>query len=265
MTSFRRPNASIVGSSINLTAVPAVLSGIWDKNEHYTLVGSNNWFNLGGLTMTYNFTSNNATAVFDGVTLIGNCPGGEGAIVRAGGTYSVSSTNRRNGGIVGGDGGTNPSGGNSGAGGSIGGIAGITGTSQTPVLADGLGTALTGIGGYTLTNFGRGGGGNNANNGVQGGPGQNYGGGGGGGGSQFGVYFYQGGAGAGGAIVFQYTSNGLPYYRIAPQSAGAGSYTFPGLTTFVKIWAIGAGSTGFANVNGAFGGGAGGTAWCEFT
>ena len=211
---------------------------------------------FGGTTVTWNFTSNNATAVFSGVTVTGNTSG-----TQSGGTYSVSSTSYPNGGSNGGAGGYTGNGaaGAGGVGGGIGGVDGGYSPFYAPVgHADvsGLDAASTAAGYGSFGNSGAGSGGQAAAS-----AGSFAGGGGGGGGFEYG-HGGPGGAGGNAGIVIKYVSAGTNYYQVVNQSAGSGSFTFPTPTAYVKIWAIGKGTDG--GYGASVGGGAGGVAWCEF-
>ena len=201
---------------------------------------------FGGTTVTWNFTSNNATAVFSSVTITGNTSG-----TQSGGTYSVSSTSYPNGGSNGGAGGV---------GGGIGGVDGGYSPFYAPVgHADvsGLDAASTAAGYSSFGSSGPGSGGQAPASP----PGYFAGGGGGGGGFEYGRGG-PGGAGGNAGIVIKYVSAGTNYYQVVNQSAGSGSFTFPTPTAYVKIWAIGKGTDG--GYGASVGGGAGGVAWCEF-
>lgn len=252
----RRPNGSIVGASvIPTTTYPSNVYGLWDKNEQASLVSANLWTGYGGLSLSYNFTSNTSVTLL-GVNIIGN----NGTTGGAGGSYSITNnTNGYNsGGVAGGQtAGTRPLAG--GAGGSIGGVNSINDyTTGTPADISGLDAVITALG-YSATNFGRGG------NGAYGGssqPGQFAGGGGGGGNNGIGNGLTYAASGGNGAIVIQYISAGVTNNQIINQSSGSGSIILAGGTIYIKIWAIGRGGDGVAY--GGAGGGAGGVAWCEF-
>jgi hypothetical protein len=210
-----------------------------------------------GYIVTYNFTSNNATAVFNGITITGNYSG-----TSSGGTYSVSTTSYSNGGSNGGAGGATGIGppGAGGVGGSIGAADGGGSYFASPPghnNISGLDAAVVGAG-YN-SSFGNGGAGSGSQAAASGG---NFaGGGGGGGGFEYGRGG-PGGSGGNAAIVLQYIVSGTNTYQVINQSAGSGSYTFPTATSYVKIWAVGRGSDG--GYGQSVGGGAGGVAWCEF-
>jgi hypothetical protein len=256
----RRPNGSIVGANnISLTTYPTTISGIWDKNEHASLVSANLWSGYGGLSLSYNFTSNIATIIFNGGTVkglvggTGSGPGGgPGGI---GGSYSITGSGYSNSGGV--NGGTGPSGGAASF--SPGGASIGTDTDLQSIASN-----------LSYSNFGSGGSGAQVNGGnINGGPGYFAGGGGGGGATASGGNQPPGGAGSNAGIAFKYIAQGTTYYQIVNQSAGSGSFTLPGGTVYVKIWAIGHGGDGGTggggtNVCGA-GGGGGGIGWAEFT
>jgi len=230
----------------------------------------------GGLTLTYTFTSDVATATFGGLTIVGN----PGSGYNAGGTYSVTGTatvqgTLTNGGANGGNGELGTTSALNGAGGTGGGIGTYNATSVIEGHNDvnGLFAAVTGAG-TSSSNFGKGayGGaeytGSVAHNGTVG---FFAGGGGGGGGGGNGTSFYgAGAAGGNAAIVFQYQIAGTNYYQLVNESSGAGSFTFPTGTNYVQIWAIGkgasgsSGSFGSSNAGGGNGGKAGGVAWATF-
>ena len=230
--------------------------------------------------VTYNFTSNIATATILGYTIVGN-PG----VVTAGGTASVSgsattgypgtilsgSVTGGNGGsgvfVRGGGGGGGIGGGNGGSGAGAGGAAVNIGTSPDDLFS----AVDLAIGAGTSTLFGDGGRGGDTFA-VSAGNGQFAGGGGGGGGGT-GSSFTAPGTGANAAIVIKYIIAGVTYAVVINQSgavsgggggavSSAGTFTFPPNTTYAKIWAIGAGKTGIpgGGSNGD-GGGAGGVGW----
>jgi hypothetical protein len=213
----------------------------------------------GGQVLSYDFTSNNATASFYGVTITGNYGASPGL-----GTYTITNNNGYGSGVNGGLG-LAGSGNTGGDGGAIG-QNGVTG--RTGADVSGLFAAVSGAG-TSLSNFGAGGGSKSGSTSTPGNPGFFAGGGGGGNcppqlnGSS------TGGTGANGAIVYQYQAGGT-YYGIVNQSAGAGSFTFPAGTTYVKIWCVGRGGNGgggYSNINGSgsgSGGRAGGVGYCEF-
>jgi hypothetical protein len=215
-----------------------------------------------GLTLVYDFTSNNATAAFFGVTITGNA-GGAGSISGGtGGTYSITNTNGNANGINGGNGyGSGGFGGNGTRGGSIGGgyNTGSNDISSSPSLYYAVGQA-----GYAGdSTFGSGGVGG-ANYGNAPGNGSFAGGGGGGGAYVGGGY----GVGGNAAIILYYVTNNYSYYQVINQSAGDGSFTFANSTRLVKIWAIGKGGNGNPGPGGAnsgAGGGGAGCAYCTFT
>ena len=111
------------------------------------------------------------------------------------------------------------------------------------------------INGGNATGFGAGGGGA----GYYGGNGGNgFLGGGGGGAAGFNGTARTGGNGGNGAIVLQMTISGTPTYNVLTSGT---SYSIPANTTFIKIWAIGAGGGGAgasADTTAGGGGGAGG-------
>ena len=257
----RRSNGSIVGSSIISTSIgPSSASGMWDKNEHYTLSGANLWPKYAGSSVIYNFTSNNTTATFYNVTISGLVGGNaSGSSYGAGGSFILTNPDNKAtliNGVDGGNGGTGVNNINGSSGGGIGGTAGSSGQGAPGAGQNisGLFTAVSGAG-TSLSNFGSGG--VQAQNGNFAG--------GGGGGAGF-LYYNPGGTGGNGAIVWEYKINGISYYGLINQSAGAGSFTFPNGTTYVKIWCIGKGGSGELTT-GSYkaGGGAGGVAYAVFS
>jgi hypothetical protein len=108
------------------------------------------------------------------------------------------------------------------------------------------------INGGNATGFGAGGGGA----GYYGGNGGNgFLGGGGGGAAGFNGTARTGGTGGDGAIVLQMTVSGTPTYNVLTSGT---SYSIPANTTFIKIWAIGAGGGGAGATTDATAGGGGG-------
>jgi len=189
----------------------------------------------GGLTLTYTFTSGVATASFGGKTIVGNPGSGQ----NGGGTYSITGTATvvgtiATGGANGGAGGNGATTGLSGGGGggAIGGnkggddTNGNAGTPATHTDVSGLFAAVTGSG-QSSSVFGNG---------------NQFAGGGGTGGSATTPSIPSSGGNA--AIVFQYQISGTNYFQLINSSSGNGSFTFPSLTNYVKIWAIGQGATG---------------------
>lgn len=212
---------------------------------------------FGGTIVTYNFTSNNSTAVFSGITLSGLAGGaGSGPGGGAGGTagsYTITGTGYISGGVAGNVGTAGGSASNSRTGASIG--------TDTELVA------IASAQGYS--SFGAGGSGAQVNGfPITGYAGAFAGGGGGSGATDSGGAQPAGGAGGNAGIVIKYISAGTSYYQVINQSGGSGSFTFPNPTAYVKIWAIGkggAGGTGGGGINVVGGsGGSGGIAYCEF-
>jgi hypothetical protein len=257
----RRSNGSIVGSPIiSISTNPSSASGMWDKNDHYTLSGASLWPKYAGASMVYDFISNNTSATFYNVYISGLVGGNaSGSSYGSGGSFIVSDLDKKTSLINGVDGGNGGSGVNNITGSSGGGIGGTAGSSGqgpggTGQNISGLFTAVSGAG-TSLSNFGSGG--VEAQNGNFAG--------GGGGGAGF-LSGYVGGTGGNGAIVWEYRISGTSYYGLRNQSAGAGSFTFPDGTSYVKIWCIGKGGSG-ALTTGSYkaGGGAGGVAYAVFS
>ena len=239
-------------------------------------------------TLTYNFTSSIATAVFYGLTIKGN-PGNLGAsgVQGAGGTggtgsiTGTSSVLSNSGTATGGDGGNGVNlvggGGGGGINGGAGGNgigAGGTGNNIGTAPNDLFSAVATALG--SSTNFGKGGvGGDRSFSGSQQ-PGSFAGGGGGGGGGT-GSSNFNGAVGANAGIVIKYTVNGVTYAVVINQNGtitggGGGIVTtattviFPALTTYVKIWCIGAGGQGGQGGGSeGGGGGAGGAGFADFS
>jgi hypothetical protein len=265
MTSFRRPNGSIIGSSVIPTSTsPSTAPGLWDKNEHYSLVGIGYWPGLAGSIVTYNFTSNISTATFFDTTLQGRFgASGSGSlrVASIGGTYTITAGSQHlttTSGVNGGNGsGTVSSGGYTygGGGGGIGGNSAIGTTGgATGYDFNGVWNALT-IAGYSPSgsSFGKGGNGSlqASENGAV------FGGGGGGRSDSYG-----GGAGGRAGIVIQC---GDLYATVIDSLSGSGSFTCPSGSTYVKIWCIGKGGNGSGGIYGHGGGGAaGGIAYARF-
>ena len=185
---------------------------------------------FGGTIVTYNFTSNNSTAVFSGITLSGLAGGaGSGPGGGAGGTagsYTITGTGYISGGVAGNVGTAGGSASNSRTGASIG--------TDTELVA------IASAQGYS--SFGAGGSGAQVNGfPITGYAGAFAGGGGGSGATDSGGAQPAGGAGGNAGIVIKYISAGTSYYQVINQSGGSGSFTFPNPTAYVKIWAIGKG------------------------
>jgi len=262
MGTRRRPNGSILGASvIPTTTFPYVAYGLWDKNEHNSLISVGYWPGFLGATVTYNFTSNIATATFFGTVLSGN-PGssGSGSSGGTGGSYTITNNSQHvttTAGINGGGGGAAYAVSGFDYGGAGGGIGGQTGSRGDTPAADfnSLWAAVT-LGGYTgNSSFGLGTHGGLSVN-IEAGHFA----GGGGGGVQPGYYL---GVGGNAAIVIQC---GNSYATVINQSSGAGTFTCPSGSTYVKIWCIGKGGSG-STYAGSFpggGGGAGGIAYARF-
>lgn len=259
---MRRINGSIIGPRITTGY------GMWSAYELFVKRVSNSLLtNYSNSTVTYSFTSNNATATFNGVTIIGyagNNGGNNGGGGGAGGTYSIVNNNGYGYGVNGGAGGTPTYGGNAngGGGGGIGGSDAGAGNGAFSIDMNQLFSVVTAAG-YN-DSFGRGGyaGGNGGALPIFAG--------GGGSGFSAGNAFDplpNANIGANAAIVLQYISINTTYSQVINQSSGDGSVSLPSGTSAVKIWAIGKGGNGGADggaLNGGGGGGAGGTAWCEF-
>jgi hypothetical protein len=230
--------------------------------------------------VTYNFTSNIATANILGYTVVGNpgsgVNGGTGAVtgsVTAGypGTILSGSVTGGNAGVgqfnKGGGGGGGIGGGAGGNGGGAGGNAINIGTSPEDLFS----VVNLAIGAGTSTLFGDGGRGGDTFM-VAAASGQFAGGGGGGGGGT-GSSYEAPGAGANAGIVIKYIVAGVTYAVAINQSgvvtggggralSSAGVFTFPPNTTYMKIWCIGKGVTGDpGGGNNGNGGGAGGVGW----
>jgi hypothetical protein len=278
MTSFRRQNGSIVGSNIiPLSINPSSLSGLWDKNEQYSLVGANLWPSgkYSGLVLSYSFTSGAASVSFSNVTITGNAGSNTSVYTSgAGGTFTVTNNNGFCGGVNGGAGGSGRqpmSSGNGAGGGAPGGGVGTTATSGS------TGASFTDVSGFLASyasagytagaSFGKGGNGSTSIGGVGNIPG-----GGGGGGGNNASGYTAGGLGAAGMILIKYTVYGVTSYQVINQASGNGSITFPVGTSYVKTWAIGQGGRGGQgdsdSTNGIYytgaGGGGGGFAYGEF-
>ena len=210
-------------------------------------------------TLTYNFTSNIATVVYDNVTIAGNPGSGQ-----TGGDGSVSGSSTLlstlNSGSVSGGNGAPPNGTSNrfgGGGGAIGGASTSTVTGATAIDVSGFFTA----GG----SGGKGGNGGESGGTEDGGAGGYAGAGGGGvGGGYSGAL---GGVGGNASILIQYRIDTTYYSTAINQSSGAGSFTFPSTTNYVKIWCVGRGANGTrgdSSFSSKPGGGAGGVAYAVF-
>jgi hypothetical protein len=279
MTSLRRQNGSIVGSSvIPVTTGPSVAYGVWDKNEQYSLIGANLWptGKYSFMTITYNFTSNNSTVSFNGVTIAGNAGTSSNTSESgSGGTYTITNNNGLCGGTNGGAGGAGRvllsffTGSGAGGGAAGGGVGGNYTSGSGAPFSDISGfLAAYAAAGYTAgANFGKGGNGSTSvgNNG-------NVPGAGGGGAGNPSSGYTAGGTGAAAMILITYTQYSSVIYQLVNQASGAGSITLPQGTSYVKAWAIGNGGGGgegdmdltnnIYRVGG--GGGGGGFAYGEF-
>ena len=245
------------------------------------------------ITMSYNFTSNIATAVINNITIVGNpgsgTSGGTGSVTGTSSTLSTSGT------VTGGTG-TQPYGSSNQNGGLGGGINGAStawpgngpgsSTRRDPTLGLDQGTspntlfqtyntALS----TSLTSIGNGAAGGTSGGTTDGDAGTFIGGGGGGvGGGYSGAL---GGAGGNAGIVIQYQiTNDATVYAAVINSSGvvsgggggvtisAGVATFPSTINSIRVWCIGRGANG-TNGNSGFlsqaGGGAGGTGWAVFS
>jgi hypothetical protein len=195
---------------------------------------------FGNQVIAYDFNSNNANLTFFGTTITGSYSSATLAPIANNNGYAA--------GVLGGVGsaGFGTSGG---GGGGIGnGDNGYSSSGAPAIDVSGLFAVATSLG-YTST-FGDGGG--DRSNG-------NFPGGGGGGGAGFGA----GGPGVGGnaGIAYQYkTANGFISNTIINSSSGAGSFTVPIGTVYVKAWAIGRGRSGGIGDSIGGGGGSGGLA-----
>ena len=257
----RRPNGSIVGANvIPTTTYPSTAYGIWDKNEQYSLNGIGYWPGFGGAIVTYSFTSNYASATFFGTVLTGN-PGSSGYYVGGtGGGYSITNNSQHvtaTAGVNGGNGSSAQAVSGydyGGGGGGIGGSNSSAGSGAGGADFNGLWTAVT-LGGYTgSSTFGAG-----TSGGLSVTIQDGHFAGGGGGGVNPGYHL---GAGGNAAVVIQC---GDSYATVINQSSGAGSFTCPGGSTYVKIWCIGRGANGSTYVSfPGGGGGAGGMAYARF-
>jgi hypothetical protein len=241
-------NATIVDlttmTNFSYTGTPRIV------NTYTGAVGTRT-FNIGG---TAGANSNNIFSIttFEFVNTTGgngNASSGDDGGGGGGGIGGgVGTTVNVNGGYTGGA--ANTASGNSlftavtAAGYTIGSGAGAAGgTATSPTNA---------INGGNATGFGAGGGGA----GYYGGNGGNgFLGGGGGGAAGFNGTAKTGGNGGDGAIVLQMTVSGTPTYNVLTSGT---SYSIPANTTFIKIWAIGAGGGGAGASADSTAGGAGG-------
>ena len=241
-------NATIVDlttmTNFSYTGTPKIVNT-------YTFATGTRTFNIGG---TAGANSNNIFSITtfefvnttggDGNASSGDDGGGGGGGIGGG----VGTTVNVNGGYTGGA--ANTASGNSlftavtAAGYTIGSGAGAAGgTATSPTNA---------INGGNATGFGAGGGGA----GYYGGNGGNgFLGGGGGGAAGFNGTAKTGGNGGDGAIVLQMTVSGTPTYNVLTSGT---SYSIPANTTFITIWAIGAGGGGAGAAADSTAGGAGG-------
>jgi hypothetical protein len=252
-------NGSIIGPRTTTSYSSAY--GIWGIDELLPkLYSTGKWPGYSGLVLNYSFSSGtaNLTATFAGFTAtLQGSPGVSGDSGSAGGTYNVTSNvtivGFNSGGAKGGDGGTKTNAQASGGGA----IGNARGQDTNGSLGFGSATAANNVGGildfataagYNSSTFGRGGPGGNNNDGSfpGGAPG----------GTDVGGVPAYGGAG----VFIQYISSGITYRQTATTN---GSLTLPAQTTYVKLWAVGAGGQNTFSTR--IGAGAGGLAWGEFT